>query len=204
MRRFRAFVAAVAVVGIMVSSAFAQQGTAGIGGRVTDEQGAVLPGVTLVMTNEATGTVREVTTSAEGTYLASQLVPGPYKVVARLEGFRTAERTGLILQVGTVMTITLELRVGGLEESVTVTGQSRWFERRSAPRYDYLVASRQKITRQMAKEAVARFKALGALRDWEHVAPELAKGLTGDASAGADLYWTPLDRRLLGLSTEGL
>lgn len=87
---------------------------------------------------------------------------------------------------------------------VTVTGQSRWFERRSAPRYDYLVASRQKITRQMAKEAVARFKALGALRDWEHVAPELAKGLTGDASAGADLYWTPLDRRLLGLSTEGL
>lgn len=132
MRRFRAFVAAVAVVGITASSALAQQGTAGIGGRVTDEQGAVLPGVALVMTNEATGAVREVTTSAEGTYLASQLMPGPYKVVARLEGFRAAERTGLILQVGTVMTITLELRVGGLEESVTVTGQSPLVDTTSA------------------------------------------------------------------------
>lgn len=132
MRRFRAFVAAVAVVGIAASSAFAQQGTAGIGGRVTDEQGAVLPGVTIVVTNVATGAVREVTTSAEGTYLASQLVPGPYQVVARLEGFRTAERTGLILQVGTVMTITLELRVGGLEESVTVTGQSPLVDTTSA------------------------------------------------------------------------
>ena len=60
----------------------AQQGTAGISGKVTDEQGAVLPGVSIVLTNEANGATREITSSAEGTYLASQLTPGPYKVVA--------------------------------------------------------------------------------------------------------------------------
>jgi len=46
------------------TSLFAQQGTAEIGGKVTDDQGGVLPGVTLVLTNEATGLVREVTSGA--------------------------------------------------------------------------------------------------------------------------------------------
>ena len=62
----------------------AQQGTSEISGRVTDEQAAILPGVSIVVTNEATGVFREVTTGDEGTYLAAQLVPGRYRVVARL------------------------------------------------------------------------------------------------------------------------
>lgn len=110
----------------------AQQGTADISGKVTDGQGAILPGVSLVVTNEATGVFREITSSAEGTYSASQLVPGPYKIVARLTGFRTAERTGLQLQVGTTMTINLSLAVGGVEETVTVTGQSPLVDTTSA------------------------------------------------------------------------
>ena len=112
--------------------AAAQQGRAEISGRTTDEQGAVLPGVAIVVTNEATGVFREITSSAEGTYLASQLVPGTYKIVARLSGFRTVERTGLQLQVGTTMRINLELAVGGLEETVTVTGQSPLVDTSSA------------------------------------------------------------------------
>ena len=59
-----------------VTPLFAQQGTSEIAGKVTDEQGAVLPGVAIVITNEATGVFREVTTSGEGTYFASQLGDG--------------------------------------------------------------------------------------------------------------------------------
>jgi len=110
----------------------AQQGTAEIGGKITDEQGAVLPGVSIVVTNEATGVFREIASGTEGTYLASQLVPGRYKVVARLSGFRTNERSGLVLQVGTKMLINLALAVGGLEETVTVTGQSPLVDTTSA------------------------------------------------------------------------
>jgi hypothetical protein len=86
-------------------------------GRITDEQGAILPGVAILVTNEATGVFREVTSSAEGTYFASQLVPGRYKIVAKLTGFRTLERSGLVLQVGNALTINLVLAVGGIEET---------------------------------------------------------------------------------------
>jgi hypothetical protein len=113
-------------------SARAQQGTADIAGRVTDEQGAVLPGVAIVLTNEETGQFREITTSSEGTYVATQLVPGRYKVVAQLAGFRTGERSGLILPVGTTLTINLALQVGGVAETVTVTGESPLVDTTSA------------------------------------------------------------------------
>jgi hypothetical protein len=109
---------------VAATPVLAQQGTAAITGKITDEQGAILPGVAIVVTNEDTGVFREVATSTEGTYSVPQLVPGQYKVVATLTGFRTLERSGLILQVGTTLTINLTLAIGGLEETVTVAGES--------------------------------------------------------------------------------
>ena len=101
-----------------------QQGTAEIGGKVTDEQGAVLPGVAIVVTNEATGVVREIVSGADGGYFASQLVPGRYRIVAKLEGFMTTDRGGLILQVGNTMRINLTLGIGRVQETVTVSAES--------------------------------------------------------------------------------
>jgi Carboxypeptidase regulatory-like domain len=123
---------AAVVIWCVSPAALAQQGTAQISGKVTDEQGAVLPGVAIVVTNEATGVFRELISSGEGTYVAAQLVPGTYSVVARLPGFRTGERRGLILQVGTTLTINLSLAVGGLEETITVAGQSPMVDTTSA------------------------------------------------------------------------
>jgi hypothetical protein len=114
----------VGLLAIAASPALAQQGTAEIGGTVTDSSGGVLPGVAIVITNEATGVFREIISSSEGTYFASQLVPGRYKVIAKLQGFRTVERSGLILQVGITLTINLELPVGVVEESLTITAET--------------------------------------------------------------------------------
>ena len=108
----------------LAAPVLAQQGTSEISGKVVDQQGGTLPGASIVITNEATGVFREVTSSAEGTYYVSQLVPGPYKIVARLTGFRTLERSGLLLQVGNTLTVPLTLVIGGVEENVTVTGQT--------------------------------------------------------------------------------
>src|SRR4051812_26872907 len=116
--------AVLTVVSLLIASAHAQQGTADISGKVTDEQGAVLPGVSILVTNEATGVFREVISSPEGTYFASQLVPGRYKIGAKLAGFRSLERSGLLLQVGNTLTVNLTLPIGSVEESVTVTAQS--------------------------------------------------------------------------------
>ena len=82
--------------------------------------GAVLPGVTVVLTNEDTGVFRETISGADGSYFASQLIPGRYRIVAKLGGFRTLERPGLVLQLGTTLTINLTLEVGPHQETVTV------------------------------------------------------------------------------------
>ncbi len=90
--------------------ALAQQGTAQVGGKITDAQGGALPGVTIVITNEDTGVVREITSTAEGSYFASQMVPGRYRISAKLEGFKALDRRGITLTVG--QTTTLDLHDG--------------------------------------------------------------------------------------------
>ena len=102
----------------------AQQGTSQITGKVTDEQGSVLPGVSIVVTNEGTGVFREVVSSSEGSYFVSQLAPGRYKIAARLEGFQTLQQSGINVAVGTTTTANLSLKVGGVAETVTVTGET--------------------------------------------------------------------------------
>ena len=121
MTRIRILACAVLMVLVSAVAARAQQGTSDMTGRAMDDQGAALPGVAIVATNEGSGVFRETITSGDGRYVLSQLVPGRYKLVARLTGFRTYERLGLVLAVGTTMTVDLTLGIGALEESVTVT-----------------------------------------------------------------------------------
>ena len=108
----------------LATPALAQQGTPEIGGRVMDDQGGVLPGVSVVITNEETGLFREVTSGADGSYFASQLTPGRYRISAKLASFRTFERGGLVLAVGKTLTIDVTMAVGALEETVRVTAES--------------------------------------------------------------------------------
>jgi hypothetical protein len=124
MSRVRIATVLAVILFMAATPLLAQQGTAEIGGKVTDESGAVLPGVAIVVTNEATGVFREVISSEAGAYFVSQLVPGRYKITAKLPGFRGTERGGLILQVGNTMTINLVLAVGGIAENVQVLAES--------------------------------------------------------------------------------
>jgi hypothetical protein len=122
MRRLRIGV----VLGILVcaTAAYAQQGTSEIGGKVIDAQGGVLPGAAIVVTNEDTGLIREVVTGPGGSYFVSHLVPGRYRIVAKMEGFKSLDRRGIVLLVGQTTTLDLTLEVGVLTESVMVTAQS--------------------------------------------------------------------------------
>src|SRR5437773_114198 len=122
----RVFVGLVLAVflGALAAPTLAQQGTADIGGRATDEQGAVLPGVMIVLTNEETGVFRQVMSGEDGSYFVSALTPGRYRLAATLAGFRNFDRRSLILEVGKTLTINFALAVGALAESVTVTDVS--------------------------------------------------------------------------------
>src|SRR2546422_8677605 len=86
----RVFVGLVLAVflGALAAPTLAQQGTADIGGRATDEQGAVLPGVMIVLTNEETGVFRQVMSGEDGSYFWSALAPGRYRPVGTLGGLQ--------------------------------------------------------------------------------------------------------------------
>ncbi len=96
-----------------------------LAGTVRDTSGAVLPGVTVEASSPALITkVRTGITDDAGQYRIPDLPPGSYKVTFTLPGFATVVREGLELSGAGVMTIGAEMRVGGLEESITVTGEA--------------------------------------------------------------------------------
>jgi outer membrane receptor protein involved in Fe transport len=108
--------------------AAAQQTTGNINGRVTDAQGAAVPGVTVTGRNVATGYVRSEVTDAEGAYRLNALPVGTYDITAELQGFNKFERKGIIVSVGQTITIDVGLTVAGVQEAVTVTGESPLIE----------------------------------------------------------------------------
>src|SRR5687768_12655740 len=108
------------------------QATAELNGRVTDESGAVLPGVTVTATQADTGFTRSAVTDGNGNYVMPNLPTGPYRLEVMLQGFRTYVQTGLVLQVAATPTINVELAVGSLEETVAVEAAAPLVDVRSA------------------------------------------------------------------------
>src|SRR5262245_59126612 len=115
--------------------AWAQASLAGV---VRDESGGVLPGVSVEASSPALieGT-KTVTTDEQGRYRIEALRPGPYTLKFSLSGFSTLTRTGVEVPSDTVVTINAEMKLGALEESLTVSGQS--------PQVDVLQASRTQV-----------------------------------------------------------
>ena len=105
---------------LTTTSASAQLSTAQLSGRITDESGAVLPGVTVTATQTDTGLTRSVTTDASGTYVLPNLPTGPYRLEAMLQGFRTYSQTGIVLQVAASPSVNVVLAIGNVAENVSV------------------------------------------------------------------------------------
>ena len=103
----------------------AQGQAGGIAGVVRDSSGAVLPGVTVEASSPALiEKVRTVTADGQGRYQIVDLRPGTYVVTFTLPGFSTIKRDGVELTSGFTATVNAELRVGAVEETVTVTGEA--------------------------------------------------------------------------------
>jgi outer membrane receptor protein involved in Fe transport len=95
-----------------------------IEGTVTDESGAVLPGVNVTIRNTGTGIVRGTQTDAAGVYRAPLLPVGNYEVTAALTGFATTKRPNLTLGIGQVLRADLTLKVASAQEEITVTAEA--------------------------------------------------------------------------------
>ena len=101
------------------------QQTGSIAGLVTDASGSVLPGVTVEASSPALiEKIRVVTTDGTGQYRIVDLRPGVYTVTFQLPSFSTVRRDGIELSVGFTATINAEMRLGAVEETITVEGSS--------------------------------------------------------------------------------
>ncbi|HEX7795418.1 MAG TPA: carboxypeptidase-like regulatory domain-containing protein, partial [Vicinamibacterales bacterium] len=117
----------LALILTFVAATAHAQSTATLEGAVTDQSGAAMPGVSLAIRNNATGTERTVVSDASGKYVAASLPPGIYTVVAHLEGFGDQTR-GIELGVAQTVSLDLQMSVQALAENVTVVGLSPLIE----------------------------------------------------------------------------
>jgi outer membrane receptor protein involved in Fe transport len=129
----RMIFAALALCALVLSSpAFAQQITGNISGRITDDQSAAVPGVTVTATNAETGYVRTGLTDGEGIYRLTGLPVGTYDITAELQGFTKINQKGIVLNVGQTLDIPVTLKVAALAEAVEVRGETPLIERTSS------------------------------------------------------------------------
>ncbi len=105
---------------VLVNGLRAQTTRGTILGTVTDQSGAVVPGVTITVRETATGQTRTDTTNSSGDYVIPELPVGPYTVDAEKQGFAKVERSGLTLQVDQKMRVDIALQVGQVTQQLVV------------------------------------------------------------------------------------
>ena len=114
------------VLYIVVASVCAQQGiaqissTAPLSGSVSDSSGAVIPGASVTVVNDATGAKFESLTIENGVFVIPALTPGAYTVTVSLPGFKTAVVPSVRIDAGNPATVRVTLLVGDVADSVTV------------------------------------------------------------------------------------
>lgn len=116
----------VCALALGVASHAAAQGnpTGTLSGRVVDQGGLAMPGVTVTVSSPALQGVRAVTTSENGDYLIPFLPSGRYEVTFELQGFQTLKRTNINVTMAETQTLDVTLSVAAVSETITVTGQS--------------------------------------------------------------------------------
>ncbi|MEO7157760.1 MAG: carboxypeptidase-like regulatory domain-containing protein, partial [Vicinamibacterales bacterium] len=125
-------IAAVAIAILLVANlAAAQSSQGGLRGVVKDAQG-VIPGVTVTLLNEANGTSRETITNASGEYSFPAVEPNTYTVKVAVQGFRSFERQGVRIGTQQFVGLDIQLEVGTLSETITVTADAPLIESTNA------------------------------------------------------------------------
>ena len=156
---------------------------ASIAGVVKDTSGAVLPGVTVEASSPALiEKVRSVVTDGTGQFQIVNLVPGTYSVAFTLPGFNTVKREGIVLSGSFTAKIDADLRVGALEETITVTGET--------PLVDVQNTKRERV---IDREIIDNVPTSRTAYDMASLIPGVSRsGLTNQDVGGSSSSGTPI------------
>ncbi len=127
----RRFAVLTLLVALAIAPAMAQERFSGLTGEVRDASGAVLPGANVTITNKENGKLYTAVTGSDGVYRILDLEPGRYGVKFELSGFQPSEVPDVVLLLGKTLTIDSTLKVGTVQEAVTVTAESPLIDTRS-------------------------------------------------------------------------
>ena len=169
---------------ILVLAPAAARAQSAIAGVVKDTSGAVMPGVTVEAASPALiERTRSVVTDGQGLYKIVDLRPGVYDVIFTLPGFNTVKRDAIELPANFTATVNAELRVGALEETVTVSGQSPVVDVQNA--VQQTVLSRQVLDAVPTGRSIPTLGALlpGARLVDDPIAADRRQGATSCAQA---------------------
>lgn len=121
------------LVGSMIAACMFGQGSlGGLTGRISDSSGASIPDVSVQIRNLQTGQETTAASSSDGTFLASNLTPGQYRVTVSKTGFRTSVRESVTVSTATTTTNDFVLELGSTAESITVSGSDVQLQTTSA------------------------------------------------------------------------
>ena len=123
-RHWSKFALLLTLTALFAASAFAQASGGALHGRVTDETGGALPGVTVTATNSATGFSRSTVTAADGAYSLPALPAGNYAVLADLAGFSSVTTKNVDVNVATDRALNVTLKQAAVKEQITVTAEA--------------------------------------------------------------------------------
>src|SRR4029434_1512685 len=125
----RYFFASLVTLSLLASaSVSAQTGDGSLRGYVKDQQGGVLPGVSVTATSSALLAPVVGVTDTQGYYRVNNLPPGTYTLTAELAGFAIYKREGILMRAGSTFSVDIEMTLSSVQESVTVAGESPMIE----------------------------------------------------------------------------
>jgi hypothetical protein len=179
----------LAFVALLPTAAHAQASIAGI---VRDTSGAVLPGVTVEAASPALiERSRSVVTDGAGQYRIENLRPGSYTVTFTLPGFSTVKRDGVELTGSFTASINADMKVGAVEETITVSGE--------APVVDVQSATKERVLNHEIADAIPSGR-------MPNTYASLIPGVSSSASSGpnADVGGSQLSGNLTSLSIHGI
>ena len=182
------FFTLLCILSLAVCSLPAQDTRGTISGIVIDQQAAVVPGASVTVTNADTGVTTSLTTNETGAYEARLLTAGTYEVVAESPGFRRSVRPGIDVRMGQQIQIDMELQLGDVAESVTVTGETPILDT-STVASGKVLTTNELTNLPMIANSAALFIRLAPGVDVQPQTQYLTAGMTGGGSS----FYMPLN-----------
>jgi hypothetical protein len=136
----------VFLISLCATGVYAQGTTTGtINGAVKDQNGAVVAGANITVKNEATGVERKATSGEDGLFVVDQITPGSYSIIVEGQGFKRTVAPKIIVQVSQTTNVTINLELGSVSETVTVTSGVQEIINTTSPTLTSIINTKQVV-----------------------------------------------------------